>query len=646
MHQHQPRLTGNVRRKIVAALVVASGAGLAAAEEPAEPPQPTERHSTLELRLTRRPWLETASKPETETPQADSPQATQDAPESPALDAATMPQASTSEPDHGTAPSKQGKTPSLRKSAGQFDEFELSPVPASLAEPDSTRSSTPETEPMGEPLRSTPDGQRPLSVDDGWVARDAVNQVQPLRDPHRRRPEEASAERKQAKEQPEPVLGHAESTRRSQSTRESSADEWTLADPVQPVDSSEEFEEIVVRSLRVGRDGSLPGNRSTDQVEKSPAGDRGKERLSEPTATDTTSPQESSEETISGLEELDYTGRPIQSFDVKPAVKQLQPAMRRCLQYYFDRPERATRRSNWGMLHSIMVYGVDTPILAGQQSYSAIAWIAGNNACRGKRLLQQGSAGIEADTGIGLQGHQAQMLAVFALVGVPADYPLYAGPNKYSVKDLVRTEVRNCRSGEELTFSLIGLSHYLDTDEQWIGGDGQQWDFERLIREELSQPIVGTACGGTHRLMGFAHALRQRRHEGRPITGQWRRAEKFLEDFVAYTYQLQNRDGSMSTDWFESRENNGDLDRKVQTTGHMVEWLLTVTPDSELQNPKLVRSIRFLLKAMYNERGHDWSIGPKGHALRSLSLYYQRVYDEGAPWDTPSVATSNRTRRR
>ena len=145
--------------------------------------------------------------------------------------------------------------------------------------------------------------------------------------------------------------------------------------------------------------------------------------------------------------------------------------------------------------------------------------------------------------------------------------------------------------------------------------------------------------------MGFAHALRKRRAEGRPITGQWKRAEMFTRDFVAYAYRLQNRDGSMSTDWFEGRDDNDNLDRKIQTTGHIVEWLLTVTPDSQLQDTRLVNAVRFLLASMYNEREHDWNVGPKGHALRSLAMYYERVYQSGPAWQSSAMARSQNSSR-
>ena len=343
---------------------------------------------------------------------------------------------------------------------------------------------------------------------------------------------------------------------------------------------------------------------------------------------------------------IDYTGRPATPLKLTRNVARMQNTIKQTLLYYHARPESSNERSNWGVLHSIMVFGVDTKIRVKNRHYSAIAWIAGNNACRGQRLLTIQNDAIAARSGVGLQGHQAQLLAVFSLCDVPIDYPVYANNEKFSLREIVESEMLACRSGEELTFSLIGLSHYLDTETIWLNADGETWSFERLIREELRQPIVGAACGGTHRLMGFSHALRKRRAEGKPITGQWKRAEIFMNDFQKYAYRLQNRDGSMSTDWFEGREDNGDTDRKIQTTGHMVEWLLTITPDDKLQDQRLVNAVRFLANTMYSERGHDWKIGPKGHALRSLAMYYNRVYGGKTAWQPSSMAKSNNKSRR
>lgn len=326
---------------------------------------------------------------------------------------------------------------------------------------------------------------------------------------------------------------------------------------------------------------------------------------------------------------------------VLPQTAQLKPTLEAALRYYWERPEDAAERTHWGMMHSIMVWDKDTQIIHRRQRYNAVAWMAGNNPCRNQLLFAQDQHGINVRTGVGLQGHQAQLLAIFGLINVPLNYPVYAGRQKYSVADILEREKLDCKSGNELTFTLIALAHYADSDSSWIAADGQDWDVQRVLKEEMAQPIVGAACGGTHRLMGFAHALRRRRAEDKPIVQQWDRADRYVKEFVNYTWTLQNRDGSMSTAWFERPEDNGNMDRKIQTTGHMLEFLLTTVPDTELQSPKMVRTVGYLANTLYAERGHQWQIGPKGHALRALAMYHQRVFGDAAPWR--STAESRRT---
>jgi len=325
---------------------------------------------------------------------------------------------------------------------------------------------------------------------------------------------------------------------------------------------------------------------------------------------------------------------------LKPHTARLKPLIERTLKYYWDRPEDAAERTHWGMMHSIMVFDRDTQIISRRQRFNAVAWMAGNNPCRNQTLFTQDQYGIVPKTGVGLQGHQAQLLAIFGLINVPLNYPVYAGKQKYTVNDVLQREMRDCKVNTELTFTLIGLSHYIDSDTTWVSGDGQDWSVPRVIQEELGQPIVGAACGGTHRLMGFGHALRRRHAEGKPINGQWERADRYVKDFVKYTWSLQNRDGSMSTAWYEKPEDNGDIDRKIQTTGHMLEMLMTVTPDADLQSPEMIRTVNFMAATLFAERGHEWQVGPKGHALRSLAMYYQRVFGNSTPWRPGSGSRS------
>jgi len=334
------------------------------------------------------------------------------------------------------------------------------------------------------------------------------------------------------------------------------------------------------------------------------------------------------------------TGRHASNLVVKPHTMRLKPMIERTLKYYWEHPEDAAERTHWGMMHSIMVFDRDTQIINRGQRFNAVAWMAGNNPCRNQTLFTQDQHGVLPKTGVGLQGHQGQLLAIFGQINVPLNYPVYASKQKFTVSDILQREMRDCKVNTELTFTLIGLAHYTDSETTWISGDGQDWSLPRVIQEELTQPIVGAACGGTHRLMGFGHALRRRRAEGKPIDGQWERADRYVKDFVNYTWSLQNRDGSMSTSWYEKPEDNGQMDRKIQTTGHMLEMLMVVTPDADLQSPEMLRTVNFMANTLYTERGHEWQIGPKGHALRSLALYYQRVFGNATPWRPASGSRS------
>jgi hypothetical protein len=326
------------------------------------------------------------------------------------------------------------------------------------------------------------------------------------------------------------------------------------------------------------------------------------------------------------------SGAAAANLPVLPQTAQLKATIERALRYYWDNPEDAAERTHWGMMHSIMVFDKDTQIIHRRQRYNAVAWMAGNNPCRNQLLLSRDQQGIVVRTGVGLQGHQAQLLAIFGLINVPLNYPVYAARQKFSVEDILDREMLDCKTGNELTFTLIALAHYTDSDTTWISSDQQDWDVQRVIREELSQPVVGAACGGTHRMMGFAHALRRRRAEGKPVVDQWDRADRYVAEFVDYTWSLQNRDGSMSTAWFERSEDNGKMDRKIQTTGHMLEFLMSTVPDAELQSPKMLRTVGYLANTLYAERGHQWQVGPKGHALRAIAMYYQRVFGDSTPW--------------
>ena len=324
-----------------------------------------------------------------------------------------------------------------------------------------------------------------------------------------------------------------------------------------------------------------------------------------------------------------------------PQMLALCEKIRTVLARNYARHQSAQRNSPWEVMHAIIAYGVDTQIFKegpGSEKVNAIGYMCYNYPCRGQRMLLVNRGQIDASRGVGLQGHGGQFLAILAQSYVKSDYPMLVEGKNFTLQDLIEREKQTCIAGEELTFKLIALAHYLDPDATWNTPDGQPWSIERLVREELKAPIRGAACGGTHRLMGYSYAVKKRIQKGKPITGDFLRAQKYLQDYHRYTFSLQNPDGSFSTAWFERKANEQSIDRKIKTTGHILEWITYSLSDEELRDPRMVKAVDFLATTMLVNDGHTWEIGPQGHALHALLLYEDRVFRNAVPLRTAPLA--------
>ena len=330
------------------------------------------------------------------------------------------------------------------------------------------------------------------------------------------------------------------------------------------------------------------------------------------------------------------------STELNAELTALRSKLKRVIKMYREQEISVREKSAWSVMHSFIGYGVEKQVRIDHQGNraSAIGWVCFNNPCRGVRLFYLKNGEIYGRLGPGNQGHEGQFLAMLAQSRVHADYPMKIEGRDFTVLDLVEREKRSCRPKTELTFKLIGLSHYLDSDETWKDDRGSNWDVPRLIKEEMQQPIIGAACGGTHRLFGLSYAVNRRVHKGQPIDGQYRRAEIYIKDYQKYTFKMQNPDGSFSTRFFSGRGAANDPDRRLLTTGHISEWLAFSLKRDELTDPRMVRAVDYLASLLLRGKYPGWKVGPLGHALHAINIYHDRVFKDAA--NSPVVASRPR----
>jgi hypothetical protein len=320
--------------------------------------------------------------------------------------------------------------------------------------------------------------------------------------------------------------------------------------------------------------------------------------------------------------------------------KIMRDNVRRVLRYYYERPMNTRDRSPWEVMHCALSYEVHSRILQGGpqgKPVSAVGWLCFNQACRRMKLMHVDEEGeLTVKVGPALQGHRGQLLAILAQAKVSSEYPMQVDGHEFMIKDLIRAEMETCYPRTELTFKLIGLMHYLDSETQWVNDQGMQWNMRKLVSEELKQPIRGAACGGTHRLSGLTLAYKARLARGESVDGEYAQAQRFVAQHQLYTFRTQNPDGSFSTNWFQGREDEEDIDRKLKTTGHMLEWLLYSSTDRELKSPRTTRAVYFLTNMMWQNRYRDWEAGPLGHAIHALVVYDRLMFSKyDSPGDSP-----------
>jgi hypothetical protein len=226
------------------------------------------------------------------------------------------------------------------------------------------------------------------------------------------------------------------------------------------------------------------------------------------------------------------------------------------------------------------------------------------------------------------QGHPDQWLAILAQCNLEPDQIIRVAGREHTMRDFVAQVQwdipRNVQ--QEYSWTLIGLTSYLPTDATWQAADGRTWSIERLIEIELEQDLHSSACGGTHRLIGLTMSLNRHLQQGGQLTGVWKRADEVIQASIQKVHELQNPDGSFSTNYLDRPGRSPDLAKNLGTSGHMLEFLTLAMDDSQIKQPWVTRAAWHLCDLFRKTQDIPLECGALYHAAHGLVLYRTRLF--------------------
>jgi hypothetical protein len=234
------------------------------------------------------------------------------------------------------------------------------------------------------------------------------------------------------------------------------------------------------------------------------------------------------------------------------------------------------------------------------------------------------------------QGHQDQFVAEMIQWGVSPNREIkIAGlPDRtFKFQDFVTESKARARvdQDQELGWCLIVVAEYGGgTEAEWTNRFGQKLKFEQMLEYEMKADMNIAACGGTHRLFGVAwayhrHAAHCKKHD-KAMSDVWKRAKEYLEKYKNLSHEWQAPDGVFSTGYYREKQYAPEIEPRMATSGHILEWLAQYVTDEEIRSEWMEKGARSLSQVILDSDRVPVASGSLYHAAHGLAVYHERRY--------------------
>jgi hypothetical protein len=282
----------------------------------------------------------------------------------------------------------------------------------------------------------------------------------------------------------------------------------------------------------------------------------------------------------------------------------------------------------WQIIHGMLAYGYDLQLNDNSKLVPGIEWLFDGGQMRGWQLVpgEKGLKDVEEPGSKSGEGHDDQWLGYFAQCGVPLDAKIKVQGQEFTINDMVTQSQWDVREGMEATWTLMAFSVYLPLDTKWQARDGSEWSIERLLEMECAQDLASSTCGGTHRMYGIASTLNRHLAEGGELKGVWQVADQKIKQAIDDAHANQQPDGGFSINYFGRSSSSPDVGLRINTTGHVLEFICLASSESQVQQPWVTRAVNFLSDLLEQTADVPVECGGLYHALHGLMLYRDRRF--------------------
>lgn len=285
----------------------------------------------------------------------------------------------------------------------------------------------------------------------------------------------------------------------------------------------------------------------------------------------------------------------------------------------------------WQIAHGILALRWEYALYQNKKRIRAIDWISTGPSFRGRPWFittNNGGKGHPFTEPYAFEGHPNQFLAFYGMAGIPLDHKFNTGEKTITIADMIRTAKAEVNTDEEITWTLWAFSRYLSWDTEWTSNRNEEWSIEKLVQVQMQSEPTKSACGGTHGLFALASAVNSYAKDQKQLRGTWLEASMRVRQYIEYARSMQNRDGSFSAKYFEGPEYASDVNKRVSTTGHTLEFIMEALPQNRLNEPWVRSAVSRIANDLIQYKTQPLEPGGMYHAIDSLVIFRERTRPE------------------